>query len=121
MMRRIDIDSPLVDLDVNERLFSAGELYTGEAVEYVGEQIVALDVYVDGLLNGMSRQWFNDGSLRGEGAVVEGRPTGEHKEWHANGQLAARRMFDATGWKLISEETWNEEGERLTSWTADSA
>ncbi|MEU6014606.1 hypothetical protein ABZ826_11265 [Streptomyces sp. NPDC047515] len=117
---RIDIDDPDVDMDMGQRLLYQGELFTGEAVEYFGQQVVALDEYVDGLPNGRSRAWYPDGTLRSEGRNQDGRPMGEFKRWHPNGVLQQRRVFDGSVASLAEEDKWDDKGNLLSSWRREA-
>ncbi|MEK2474103.1 hypothetical protein [Streptomyces noursei] len=119
--KRIDIDDPDVDMDAGQRLLYRGTLFTGEAAEYFGEQIVALDEYVDGVLNGRASAWYPDGALRSEGHNQDGRPMGEFKVWHPNGVLQERKVFDGSLASLAEEDTWDENGNLLTSWRRGDA
>ncbi|MEV0123212.1 hypothetical protein AB0I16_17015 [Streptomyces sp. NPDC050703] len=113
---RIDIDDPEVDMDEAQRLLYRGGLFTGEAVEYLGEILISLDNYTDGIQNGLSLEWYEDGTLRSEGTVRMGLPCGEVKEWHPNGALARRKVFDDDGTALREEFTWDANGQPVRSW-----
>ncbi|MFE7045861.1 toxin-antitoxin system YwqK family antitoxin [Streptomyces atratus] len=93
-MRRIDIDAPDVDMDGAQRVLYRGEPFTGEVAEFQGGHLISLDEYTDGVLNGMSREWYQDGTLRSEGVTQNGRALGEFKEWHPNGGVKSRKFFD---------------------------
>ncbi|MGW2480175.1 toxin-antitoxin system YwqK family antitoxin [Streptomyces sp. NPDC001571] len=118
--RRIDIDSAEVDMDDAQRLLYQGELFTGEAAEYMAGAMVSLDNYTDGVQDGSSREWYPDGSPRSEGQLREGLPHGEFKEWHANGVLASRKLFGDDGLTLLEEFTWDENGQPTRSWRLDN-
>lgn len=66
-MQRIDLDDPEVDLDYAQRLLYRGELFTGEAEEYLAGHRVSLVTYTDGYRDGPSLLeqvgWLED-SLR---------------------------------------------------------
>jgi antitoxin component YwqK of YwqJK toxin-antitoxin module len=113
---RIDIDSPEVDMDEAQRLLYRGDLFTGEAAEYLAGKLVSLDHYTDGVQDGLSREWYPDGTLRSQGQLREGMPCGEFKEWHANGVLASRKVFDNDGLTLREELKWDENGQPTRSW-----
>ncbi|MBJ3808839.1 hypothetical protein JGB26_17250 [Streptomyces flavofungini] len=103
-------------MDAAQRLLYRGVPFTGEVAEYFGEKVISLDVYVDGLQDGLSREWYEDGTLRSEGAVRRGFPCGEFKEWHANGVLASRKVFDEDGLTLREESQWDEHGRPTRNW-----
>ncbi|MGW3991810.1 toxin-antitoxin system YwqK family antitoxin [Streptomyces sp. NPDC004830] len=117
---RIDIDDPEVDMDDSERLYYGGEPFTGEVTEHFGESLVSLDTYVDGYRDGPSREWYQDGTLRSEGAPRGGLPVGEFKEWHANGVLALRRVFAENGITLLEDHAWDSHGQPTRTWLKDA-
>ncbi|WP_316754210.1 toxin-antitoxin system YwqK family antitoxin [Streptomyces herbicida] len=114
--QRIDIDDPEVDMDEARRLLCRGKPFTGEVTEHLVGMLVSLDIYVDGIQNGLSREWYKDGTLRSEGTVYKGLPRGEFKEWHPNGTLASRKIFDDDGLTLREEFTWDEDGQPTRAW-----
>ncbi|QBJ92403.1 hypothetical protein D0Z67_20305 [Streptomyces seoulensis] len=113
---RIDIDDPDVDMDDAQRLLYRGNLFTGEVTEHLAGKLVSLDAYADGLLNGLSQEWYKDGTLRSEGLVRSGLPRGEHREWHPNGVLASLKIFDEDGLTLRGDFEWDEEGRPTRQW-----
>ncbi len=117
--QRIDIDDPEVDMDDAQRLLYRGALFTGEVTEYLGGKLVSLDAYVAGIQCGLSREWYKDGTPRSEGTVREGLPRGEFKEWHSNGTLASRKVFDDDGLTLREEYRWDQDGRPTRSWRLD--
>ncbi|MEU5630189.1 toxin-antitoxin system YwqK family antitoxin [Streptomyces rishiriensis] len=117
--RRIDIDDPEVDMDDAQRLLYRGELFTGEVTEYLGDALVSLDEYVDGVQDGPSLEWYKDGTLRSETMVRKGRACGESKAWHQNGTLASLRVFDEDGLTFRENYEWDEDGRPTKSWRLD--
>ncbi|MFF4495403.1 toxin-antitoxin system YwqK family antitoxin [Streptomyces sp. NPDC001546] len=115
-VQRVDIDDPDVDMDMGNRMLYHGELFTGEMAEYVDDQVVCLDVYVDGIKNGLSRMWYPDGAPKLEGTVVNGSARGEFREWHPNGRLKSRKFFDDDIYSLKEETVWDEEGNLVRDW-----
>ncbi|WP_262387020.1 hypothetical protein [Streptomyces sp. TRM49041] len=118
---RIDVDDPGVDMDDAQRMLYRGALFSGEVAEYQGGHLISLDEYSGGVLNGLSREWYQDGTLRSEGVVRDGRAVGEFREWHPSGALKSRKLFDAASASLREEDTWDERGAHLTSWRRDDA
>ncbi|AXE88401.1 hypothetical protein [Streptomyces sp. Go-475] len=115
-VQRMDIDAPEVDMDDSGRLYYQSQPFTGEVTEHLGESLVSLDNYVDGYKNGPSREWYEDGTLRSEGTLREGRPVGEFKEWHSNGVLAARQVFAENGMTLLADSAWDGHGRPTRAW-----
>lgn len=115
-VNRIDIDDPDVEMDIGQRMLYQGELFTGEVVEYVDEQIVYLDVYTEGIRDGLSQGWYPDGSRKSLGNVRNGMPRGEFKEWHPNGILKVRQFFDDDIYSLRDETFWDESGNVTRDW-----
>lgn len=103
-------------MDDAQRLLYRGDLLTGEVTEHLGDKLVSRDVYVDGVQNGPSQEWYMDGTLRSEGTVRRGLPCGESKEWHPNGTLASRKVFDEDGLTLREDYAWDEDGRQTRSW-----
>ncbi|MGW2621166.1 toxin-antitoxin system YwqK family antitoxin [Streptomyces sp. NPDC001500] len=114
--RRIDMDDPEVDMDDAQRLLYRGELFTGEVTEYLGDALVSLDEYVDGVQDGPSLEWYKDGTLRSESMVRKGLARGESKVWHPNGTLASLRVFDDDGLTFRESYEWDEDGRPTKSW-----
>ncbi|MFF7854801.1 toxin-antitoxin system YwqK family antitoxin [Streptomyces sp. NPDC007904] len=117
--RRIDIDEPDVDMDDAQRLLYRGEPFTGEVTEHLDGKLVSLDAYAEGVRNGLSREWYKDGTLRSEGTVRDGLPRGEFREWHPNGAPASRKVFADDGLTLREEHQWDEDGRPTRSWRLD--
>ncbi|MFD4241516.1 toxin-antitoxin system YwqK family antitoxin [Streptomyces sp. NPDC058525] len=113
---RIDVDDPDVDMDASQRLLYRDELFTGEAAEYQDGQMVCLDVYVNGIRDGLSQAWYPDGTLKLEGTVRNGVALGEFREWHPSGVLKSRRIFDSDLYGLREESVWDEEGRLVRDW-----
>ncbi|MEV6395171.1 hypothetical protein AB0M39_10405 [Streptomyces sp. NPDC051907] len=118
--RRIDIDDPEVDMDGGGRLLYRGELFTGEVTEHLGTPLVSLNDYVEGVLHGLSREWYKDGTLRSEGTVQMGRAVGLFREWHPNGRLASERVFSQNGLPILAERVWDEQGNLTKSWKKEA-
>ncbi|MEU2833584.1 hypothetical protein ABZ667_33865 [Streptomyces lavendulae] len=115
-VRRVDADDPDVDIDMGHRMLYQDDLFTGEVADYQGEQIVCLDVYLDGVQNGLSQMWYPDGALKLRGTVGNGAASGEFLEWHPNGVLKSRKFFDDDIYSLKEESVWDEEGNLVREW-----
>lgn len=115
---RIDIDDPDVDVD-HSYLRYRGGLFSGEVAEFFGSSLISLDVYEDGIKNGPTREWYEDGTLRSEGAVRNGLPVGTFKEWHPDGTLASEKTFADDGLTMLADRHWNEAGQVTKDWRKD--
>lgn len=114
---RIDVDDPDVDTDQGQRLLYHGELFSGEVEERSPNgALISLDAYSNGVQDGPSREWYPDGSRRGEGTMRQGRPVGTFREWHPNGVLASERVIADDGLTLLSSRKWDETGQIIRDW-----
>ncbi|AHI01388.1 hypothetical protein GCM10010174_10120 [Kutzneria viridogrisea] len=109
-MRRIDVEGDDVGWDDGQRLPHNGKPFTGEAVVHGWSgAVVSLVTYLDGLEDGLRREWYEEGQLKSELLVHRGIVQGTAREWHENGQLARERHFDERG-NLTTECQWDENG-----------
>ena len=119
-VERIDIDDSEVDMDYGGRVLYRGALFTGEVTEHSGDALISLDGYVDGVQHGLSREWYEDGTLRSEGTAHMGRPVGISKEWHPNGMLASERVFAEDGLTMLADRSWDTAGQPVKNWQKES-
>ncbi|MFF0542562.1 toxin-antitoxin system YwqK family antitoxin [Nocardia thailandica] len=112
--RRIDSSADGADIGTGAdlRLEYRGEPFTGEVVETVGEQLLSLTAYVDGIPHGLDLEWWADGGRKSEGRVEHGLPVGVWRRWHHNGTLAVEKHFDDTG-DLEDVRAWDEDGNEI--------
>ncbi|MFJ9342405.1 toxin-antitoxin system YwqK family antitoxin [Streptomyces sp. NPDC101733] len=115
-VQRVDTDDPDLDMDMGHRVLYLGVLFTGEVAEHEGEQMVCLDVYLDGVRNGLSQMWYPDGALKLQGLVLNGAASGEFREWHPNGVLKSQKFFDDDVYSLREETVWDEQGRLVRDW-----
>src|ERR1044072_850327 len=106
-------------MDASQRLLHQGELFTGEVEERLGDAVVSLDTYVDGVQHGPSREGYKDGTLRSEGTARMGLPVGVSREWHPNGPLGRERAFADDGLTLLEERQWDEGGQPTRQWRSE--
>ena len=78
----------LVLKDGRLRLKDSGQPFTGIVFEQAsgGQRLSELTVR-DGILNGLSKGWYDSGALEVEEHFVDGKSSGVRKRWHANGKL----------------------------------
>lgn len=115
-MKRIDIDAPEIDMDGSQRLLYRGEPFTGEVVEHLGDALVSLESFRNGVPHGPNREWYEDGTLRSEGQARDGRAVGVTREWHKNGTLAVEKVIAEDGLTLLSHQHWDENGQSMRIW-----
>jgi antitoxin component YwqK of YwqJK toxin-antitoxin module len=71
--------------------------------------LITAKSYRDGLEEGVQREWFPDGTPESEYRVEDNLLVGETLDWHSNGRLARRQVFDEYG-ELQAREVWDDEG-----------
>ncbi|MER5216881.1 hypothetical protein ABT063_41735 [Streptomyces sp. NPDC002838] len=77
--------------------YKRGELFTSEAQERLGGDLVSLETYVDGLPHGPSWERYRDGTFRSEGTAYQSRAVGVWRRWHPNGVLAGEKAISEDG------------------------
>ena len=109
-VKRIDTRVEDVEWDDAMTLLHNGEPVTGDIVETtVDGFLLSSDHYVDGVLDGPTREWWAGGPLKAEGTASGGRLVGTYREWHDNGSLALEKQFDQHG-TVVSERRFDEQG-----------
>ncbi len=94
----IPVEIELVEYDLDGRALVDDQLYTGEVVEHDAEsRLLSRTNYRDGWQDGLELHYFTDGSPEFEGCWTQGRQIGNHRYWHANGQLAQEIVYDNLG------------------------
>jgi antitoxin component YwqK of YwqJK toxin-antitoxin module len=108
---RVNFDD--TDMDDGLRTTYQGEWFTGEVVEtdHAGN-VTSLATYVNGREDGLSQEWYADGTLHHRGTVKRGIAVGTQSEWHPNGQLAKQLEFDDHG-RQLSRRLWDPAGNLL--------
>ena len=95
----------------------AGCVYKGSAfsgiayeVDSVGS-LVCEEEFVDGVREGMSRMWHDNGVLAEETRMHRDSPHGESRQWWPNGQLRSVAEFEHS--MCVRRSSWSEAGEAL--------
>jgi antitoxin component YwqK of YwqJK toxin-antitoxin module len=110
---RIDARDDEVEWDDSARLVHRGVPFTGEAVTHNWlDEMTSLVTYVDGIREGVQREWYDGGALKSELTVHRGRVVGPARWWHENGRLAREQRFDERGLP-VEEISWDEEARPL--------
>lgn len=80
--------SALVLRDGRLCLKDSGKPFTGIVFEQAaGDRRLSELTVRDGILNGLSKGWYDSGAQEVEENFVDGKSSGVRKRWHANGKL----------------------------------
>ncbi len=97
--------------DAHELMYK-GVPYTGAVIERGAQgQILSLQHFRRGILDGLSRCWDSKGALQSETDYAFGWPK-YLREWHANGQLKRDVLYHAsprTG--VVHDNAWDKSGQ----------
>lgn len=108
--KRIDTRVDEVEWDAAMTLLHNGEPVTGDVVETtVDGFLMSSDHYVDGVLDGPTREWWAGGPLKSEGTASRGKLVGTYREWRDNGTLALEKEFGSDG-LAVAERRFDENG-----------
>ncbi|MEM8866129.1 MAG: toxin-antitoxin system YwqK family antitoxin [Planctomycetota bacterium] len=77
-----------------------------------GEQLIREENYVDGLPEGVWKQWYPSGQLWRETTFKAGKRDGKAREWNADGTPRAEAEFVAGVREGVTTE-WNAAGEKI--------
>ncbi|RZK33439.1 MAG: hypothetical protein EOO61_15315 [Hymenobacter sp.] len=122
MMTRLNLDeldegytvagSPILLLD--------GQPFTGVAYELNSQgELWSEQGYRDGVLDGISRDWYSNGILKSETTYKWNRVHGHDQGWYENGKPAYKSVYEL-GTRL-REQRWNEQGQLVSDYHLDTA
>jgi antitoxin component YwqK of YwqJK toxin-antitoxin module len=95
--------------DEDGKMWHEGNLFTGIAVEYWPNGKVASEMsYLDGIEDGPSVGWHDNGVPRRETNYRRGRVAGIVRKWDRNGQLSMEEEVD--GGVALWRKQWDERG-----------
>lgn len=96
------------------------EPFTGiEVWRFPSGAIESETTYRDGLSDGLSRSWDEQGRLRSQFTCRLGAMHGNCRKWHGNGQLAEDGNYE---WGVrINEREYNEHGALISEFALDPA
>ncbi|UZX01722.1 hypothetical protein F8G81_03130 [Arthrobacter sp. CDRTa11] len=123
----MDSRSPSLPRVEGDDLEWEGQLQTWNDEPFTGIQvwrfpngaIESETTYKDGLSDGLSRSWDEQGQLRAQFTCRLGAMHGNRKKWHANGQLAEDGNYE---WGVrIDEKEYNGQGALISEFTLDPA
>src|SRR5215472_16203252 len=95
--------------DEDGKMWHEGNLFTGLAVEYWPNGVVASEAnYIDGIKDGPSVGWHDNGVPSVEKTYRIGRVTGTMRKWDRNGQLILEEeIYDG---RALWRKRWDESG-----------
>jgi antitoxin component YwqK of YwqJK toxin-antitoxin module len=73
-------------------------------------QDITLYNYTNDILDGIYKEWYENGNIKDEGFYEKGKRKGVRKQWHSNGQLFSQ-CFYLNGDIIGLYKEWNEKGE----------
>ena len=96
-----------------DRYWYRGAPYTGDvyATNASGAVIEEFSVR-NGVVHGVERSWYGDGTPKTEVRVDRGRAIGTARYWHPNGRPAEERDFDDRG-RIVARRRWTDDGTPL--------
>jgi antitoxin component YwqK of YwqJK toxin-antitoxin module len=97
-----------------QELLHEGEPYTGVVTETArGGRLMTEQTFTRGILDGLSRAWYDNGQLSDETMYAFGIPR-QAREWHRNGRLKREVAYDNRG-KVVTDSAWDENGRPATA------
>ena len=78
---------------------------------HANEQLSYEGAYNDGNKEGLHKVWFENGQLAFEGAYKDGKKEGLHKVWFENGQLAFEGTYKDGKEEGFTHKKWDENGQ----------
>ena len=85
--------------------------YTGIVKFCRNGKVTSFTTFKDGLVNGLTRWWWNNGNIQYEAFEIDGLLDGICREWYENGQLANSANYE--NGIIVSEECWDEDGNKI--------
>lgn len=111
---RVRFDDLVVSDD--QSLAWQGRPFTGVAYESDGTgRLISEVTYVDGLQNGVGREWYESGKLRSESQFMHGSKHGLSKNWYEDGRLASEAEYQYS--IKTQERTWDRGGTPIGDWS----
>lgn len=108
----IRVDFKQLRHDEDGRMLLGGHFFTGIAVEYWRGGAIASEMsYQDGIEDGLSRGWHDNGVRSWVTPYRKGCVAGMMQEWHRNGQLALQEEIDHG--VALWRRRWNENGDMV--------
>jgi len=114
---QIRVDENEFELDHNQLILWNGAIFTGVGVETLADGTLHAETeYVDGLKQGISTIWHDNGQLAERKTHWRGQPHGREQGWDRQGRLVYEELFEL-GY-LVSAVFFNpEDGTETRRWT----
>jgi antitoxin component YwqK of YwqJK toxin-antitoxin module len=94
------------DIEIKNGYYTTkeGTLITGMLKTYDEGTLIAEEIYENGELNGISREYYESGALKSEGNYEDGEKIGIHKKYYETGILMAEENYENGKLKGVSRE-----------------
>lgn len=112
------IDHNLLDIRLFEgvpKTTYEGKPFTGVAFENISDGGYTEVVFLGGLMNGLSREWYPNGNQRDEAFMFANVRHGKYWEWYESGKIHLDRTYEF-GIK-VNETEWDESGRVVSTFT----
>jgi antitoxin component YwqK of YwqJK toxin-antitoxin module len=104
-----------LDMDTEQRMVWQGKPFTGTAIELTSDgKIVGELNFVDGVQDGLTREWSLSGRLIAEEAYSDGSKHGYSRHWFDNGQLSSEQLYEYS--IKTKEVVWSNDGNLISKW-----
>lgn len=116
MTERIRVDFDALDMGENEAMLLDGWPFTGTAFETYPDGTRRGEAeFVDGLHEGVSRDWYPTGQLKREITWWRGAGHGRAQSWDEDGHLVQEEVLEFG--ITVRERQWNALGEKTKEWS----
>lgn len=112
-MVRIDFDE--IEVNPDYYYFHNGKPFTGIAYETAPDGWLRSEMtFVNGMQDGVSRDWFDNGQMDSETYFRKGVPHGLNREWDEQGRLREESMHEFGVRTELKQ--WDEHGHLTNHW-----
>lgn len=116
MITRQNFEELDYDHEKNLNLFN-GKPFSGIAFENNLDGTVNEVMMVNGIENGICKEWYASGNIKSEGHLYNNIAHGIWWTWNKEGSLTKERIFEFG--ILVKEKIWDEQGELLSAFEID--
>lgn len=118
MDNKLIVNSQATERDDEGHIYYQGILFTGiEEWHYDTGEIGTTTSYKDGLPDGPMYGWYRNGIKSGEKFYVEGRIAGMVRKWAENGNLKLEE--EIYNGKALWTKEWDEDGNLVTDYRSN--